>query len=138
MKNLKYFALCCVLLMSLAACEENDVLPGYTKKGEATSTVATITVSNAKPAASSTVSVTMKYVNPAYDPVETVVLRAKVGAGAYVDVATFNDASADQDAEITHVVDYVAPASAGTVTLDMVITSQKEYPMIRRATLAVQ
>jgi len=119
-------------------CDDNEIMPGYQKKGTATSTVATVAASNTKPAQSTDITISLGYVNPTSDRLKTVELRAKVGSSAYTTVQTF-DASADApDAQITREVIYKTPATAGTVTFDMVITSQMPYPQIVRTTVAVQ
>ncbi|MEJ1237203.1 hypothetical protein WBG78_03680 [Chryseolinea sp. T2] len=130
------------LLLTLAlasvACEENEVLPGYQKKGTTTTTVATISSSNAKPAKATDITLTLKYVNPLADPVKTVELRAKVGSGTYATVQTFDTQSDTKDTEVTREVVYTTPGVSGTVTFDMVITSQMPYPQIQRTSVSVQ
>jgi hypothetical protein len=132
MKNLIYI-LACVLLLS---CDENEIMPAYEMKGTTTSTVATIGVSNDEPDPGETIAITLAYVNPTSDPLATVELRYKVGSGTYAVLQTFNEEAGAKDEEITREVNYTAP-DAGVVTFDMVITSQKEYPQIMRASIEV-
>jgi hypothetical protein len=139
MKNFKISFLTFAIAIAFIACDENEIMPSYTKAGTATTTVATITPSKTKAAKSEPIAITLRYVNPAADPIQSVELKAKIGAtGNYVTVQTFDAQSANKDAEITHQVTYVTPATAATVTFDMVITSQKEFPQIKRATVTVQ
>jgi hypothetical protein len=117
----------------LTACDENESVPPFETLGSATSTVATITVSKAAPAPNESVTLTLKFVNLASDPIQQLVLKAKVGAAEYVEVQTFNESSAAQGAEITHEVSVTAPAtSATTVIYQMELTSSREYPLLRR------
>ena len=132
MKNLIY-TLACFLLFS---CDENEIMPAYEKKGTTTSTVATIEVSNDEPDPGETIAITLSYVNPTSDPVATVELRYKVGSGSYAVLQTFNEGTGPMNETITREVNYIAP-DAGVVTFDMVITSQKEYPQIMRASIEV-
>jgi hypothetical protein len=132
MKNLIYI-LACLLLFS---CDNNEIMPAYEKKGTTTSTVATIAVSNDEPDPGETVAITLSYVSPTSDPVATVELRYKVGTGSYAVLQTFNEDTGPKDETITREVNYIAP-DAGVVTFDMVITSQKEYPQIMRASIEV-
>jgi len=126
---------CCILLF---ACDENDVMPSYAKKGSTTATVASVTASNTSPLAGQSIKVTLDFVNPASDPVETIVLRAKVGAGGYTDLQTFDEQSSAKDVEISREVTYVTPATPTTVTFEMVISSQKEYAQINRTSISVK
>lgn len=137
MKNFKigFLLTAAVIVFS---CEDNDVMPGYQNKGTATTTVATITPSNAKPAKSTVITITLTYINPASDPLKTVELKAKVGSGSYTTVQTFDAQSDAKDSEVTRDVSYTTPDASGTVTFDMVITSQMTYPQIKRTTVSVQ
>ena len=120
------------------SCDENEIMPGYTKVSTATTTVASLSSSKPRPTPSETIVLTLMYVNPSSDPLTTVTLKAKVGTGVYTDVETFNAGSEQKDQAITHTVNYVVPATAGTVvTFDMVITSQKEYGQIKRTSVTV-
>ena len=119
------------------ACDENDIMPAYDKKGTVTSTVAVLSVSNEEPASGETITVTLMYVNPTSDPLESVVLKAKIGSGDYTTLQTFDGQSSQMDVEIMEEVQYIAPAPGVEVTFDMVITSQKEYPQIKRASSEV-
>jgi hypothetical protein len=131
-----------ILIMALAitfvSCDENELMPAFSKKGTATATIASISSSNAKPLPSETITLTMMYVNPSSDPLTQITLKAKVGAAEYVDVETFNVSSVQKDAEVIQTVNYVSPASAGTVVFDMVISSQRDYPQVKRTSVAVQ
>ena len=133
MKNLIYL-LACILLFS---CDENEILPRYEKKGTTTATVATIEVSNEEPEPGEAVTITLMYVNPTSDPVATVELKYKVGSANYSILQTFDENAGPKDEAITREINYVAPDAGTTVTFDMVITSQKEYPQIMRASIEV-
>jgi hypothetical protein len=140
MKNkiiyLPIFILCAALFSS---CEENEILPPHQTKGSSTLTLASITATTATPAASSTVGLTLKFVNPASDPIKQVVVKVKVGAADYVELQSFNEEGSAKDQEITRMLDFAVPASPGTVLVfDMVITSQREYPQVKRLSLTIQ
>jgi len=140
MKIYSYIHMLCAMLLVVVAfsCEENEVVPDSAKQGEVTVTTASIAFSNAKPAASETITVTLKFVNLSEDKVKSVLLKAKVGTADYISVQTFDEGSAATDKEIVHEVPYVVTAPKGTViTFDMIVTSQKEYPLTRRTTVTV-
>ena len=99
MKNLKIGFLLIVAAAVFAACEDNDIMPGYQQQGTATTTVATITPSNAKPSKATNITIKLTYISPASDPIKTVELKAKVGSGTYATVQTFD---AQSDAKDTH------------------------------------
>lgn len=138
MKNITSLSSILILSVVLLACDENEVMPDYQKTGTTTATVATITASNTAPLVGQPVTLTLTYVNPSSDPVKTIVLRARVGSGSYTDLETFDEQSAPKDTEISHDVTYLTPAAPGTVTFEMVISSQKEYPQISRASISVE
>jgi hypothetical protein len=137
-KNIIHFKTIVMLSVALFACDDNDIMPAYQKKGTTTATVASITVSNASPSAGQSINLTLDFINPASDPVTTVVLRARQGSGTFSDIQSFDEQSAAKDVEISHEVTYVTPASPGTVTFEMVISSQKEYAQIRRTSISVK
>ena len=136
-KNIIYTTLF-FLAATFVACDENEVMPAFETKGTATHTVATIAASKTTAAPGETITITMTYVNPSSDPVTQIVLKAKVGAADYVDVQTFNESSATKDKSEIRTVNYVMPASPTTVVFDMVITSGRDYPQVRRVTARVQ
>lgn len=139
MKNNKIFLWMILLATVFFACEENEIMPEFTKTGTVTSTVATLASSNAKPLPAENITLTLNYVNPSEDPLSEIVLKAKVGAGDFVELETLNVQSDAKDKMISKTVDYVVTAPKGSViTFDMVINSQKEYPMVRRTTVTVQ
>lgn len=138
MKKIKEISSLLILSIILCACDENEIMPAYQKKGNATATVATITASNSSPLAGESIKLTLNFVNSASDPVTTVLLRARIGGGSFSDIQSFDEQSEATDTEISHEVNYVTPASPGTVTFEMVITSQKEYPQIRRTSVSVK
>jgi hypothetical protein len=78
------------------------------------------------------------YVNPTSDPLESVALKAKVGSGDYMILQSFDGQSSEKDVEIIEEVQYVAPSAGTDVTFDLVITSQKEYPLIKRTSVTVE
>jgi hypothetical protein len=138
MKKITSISYLLILSIILLSCDENDIMPSYEKKGTTTSTVATISASNSAPLAGESITVTMDFVNPASDPIVTVSLRARTGSGTFTDIQSFDEQSAATDAEISHVVNYLTPSNPGTVTFEMVITSGKEYPQIRRTSITVK
>lgn len=121
----------------LFSCNENEIMPAYQKKGTTTATVAAIEISNDEPEPGETVTITLMYVNPTSDPVATVELKYKVGSASYSVLQTFDENAGTKDEAITREVNYVAPDAGTAVTFDMVITSQKEYPQIMRASIEV-
>lgn len=127
-----------LLTAAMFSCEENEVVPDSARQGEVTATTASIASSNTKPIASETITVTLKFVNLSEDKVKSVLLKAKVGTADYTSVQTFDEGTAATDKEITHEVPYTVTAPKGTViTFDMIVTSQKEYPLTRRTTVTV-
>ena len=137
-KNITY--ICAIVLATgLFACDDNEIMPEYKKVGTATSTVATVTPSNDKPLPAENLTLTVSYVSPSEDPLKEVVLKVKVSAGEFIELETFNAESEAKDEEITHTVNYTITAPSKTsVTFDLVLSSQKPYPMVRRTTVAVQ
>lgn len=137
MKNIIHLS--CIFLSSMIffSCDENDVMPAYEKKGTATATVATLTASDDEPESGETITLSLMYVNPTSDPIETIVLKAKVGSGDYTTLQTYDGQSSEKDVQIFQEVTYVAPAPGTEVIFDMVITSQKEYPQIKRTSIEV-
>jgi hypothetical protein len=96
-------------------------------------------VSNAAPVPSENVSVSLSFVNPSADPLKEITVKAKIGDADYIELQKFSMSSEPQDEIVTKSFTYQAPASAKTaVVLDMVITSQKKYPQIQRATLTTK
>jgi hypothetical protein len=126
------------LAIACASCDENEIMPAFSKKGTATATIASIASSNTTPLPSETITLTMRYVSPSSDPLTQITLKAKVGAAEYVEIQTFNVSSVEKDAEVIQTVNYISPASAGTVIFDMVISSQKPYPQVKRTSVVVQ
>ena len=131
----KFLYLSIILLTTiLVACEENEIMPSFETKGTATHTMADISVSNAAPFPSENVSVLISYVNPSADPLKEITVRVKVGTADYLEVQKFDVSSEALDEIATKVFSYAAPATAATtVVFDMLITSQKEYPQVQRA-----
>ena len=137
MKSLKIFFML-LTATGIFSCDENEIMPRYQKKGTVTSTVATITSSNAKPAKAADITITLKYVNPTADPLKSIELKAKIGSGTYTTIQTFDAQSDAKDSEVIRQVTYTTPNTAGTVTFDMVITSQMPYPQVVRSAVSVQ
>jgi hypothetical protein len=127
-----------VLATVFFACDDNEIMPAYQKVGTATATVATIEPSNDEPLPSETITLTMMFVNPSSDPLTQITLKAKVGAAEYTEIQTFDVQSTEKDKELALTANYVSPVSAGTVVFDMVISSQKQYPQVKRTSVEVQ
>jgi hypothetical protein len=127
-----------VLATVFFACDENEIMPAYQKIGTVTATVATIEPSNDEPAKSETITLTLMFVSPSSDPLTQIALKVKVGAADYTDLQTFDVSSVGKDTQITQTVTYVVPETAGTVVFEMVISSQKEYPQVKRTSIVVQ
>ena len=129
-----------IILIGLVffSCEDNQILPEYEKKGTATATVATITPSNASPLAGETITITVEYINPASDPVKSISISAKVGAGAYEVIQTLDESTAAVDVMNTREFAYTAPAAGTVVSFEMKISSQKEYPQIKRTSITAK
>lgn len=131
--NIKSFFTFLIAAIAMMACEENESVPPFQTQGTATSTVASITASKAAPAPGETIRLTLRFVNLGSDPIQQSVLKAKVGTAEYTEIQTFNETSSAVGEEIVRTVDVVAPATnATTVLYDMVLTSGREYPLIRR------
>ena len=136
-KKLIYLA-AILLVFFLAACEENEIMPAFEKKGTATHTMAGLSASDDEPAPLENISLLLSYVNPSADPLKTVTLKVKVGDAASVEVQSWDVSQESKDEIYTKTVAYQAPDSPGTVILfDMVITSQREYPQIKQVEIAV-
>jgi hypothetical protein len=134
MKKILFILFACTFLFS---CDENEIMPGYEKKGTTTSTVATIGVSNDEPEPGEQITITLMYVSPSSDPVQTVELKYKIGSGTYAVLQAFDESTAPVDEPVTREVTYVAPAAGTVVIFDLVIKSQKEYPQIMREAIEV-
>lgn len=129
-----------VSLLALAACEKNEVLPGYEYVGTSTATLASISVSNDAPVAGEEVTITLYYVNMAEDPAAQLQLLQQIGGGDFSEISSFDESSAPVDKEVTRTFSYVVPAEldSGTViTFDMLLSSQKDFPQRERTSLEV-
>src|SRR5688572_23290293 len=104
MKNIIPFISILLLSTLFFACEENEVMPSYSTKGTTTATVATLAASKASPVAGEIITLTLQYVNPTSDPVNTIVLKAKVGSADYVTLQTFEEQSSEKNVSITRTV----------------------------------
>lgn len=133
MKNIFYI----LIFIAIVSCDDNEIMPAYEKVGSATSTVATISISNDEPQPGETVTVTVFYVNPSTDPLKSVEVRVKEGSGSYEVLESFDESSGTRDTEIVREVSFVAPPDEVEVTFDLVISSQKEFPQILRASMEV-
>lgn len=143
MKNLKIYRLLCLLTtisFLMMACEENEVLPDHQTVGTSTATVAGISVSNETPAPGEQVTVTINYVNLSEDPAQRIQILEKIGEeGSFAELTSFDASSDPVNEEVTQTFTYTVPAvSETTVLLDMVLTSQREFPQRERAALSVQ
>jgi hypothetical protein len=138
MKKHIVYSFLALVTMVIVSCDDNEVLPDYTKKGTATQTIASITTSKATPAPSEVITLTLTYVNTSLDPITEIVLKAKTGAGDYVTLETLNEQSTAKNSQVTREVKFTAPAASGTVVVfDMVLNSAKEYPQIKRTQIKV-
>ncbi|HEY9049033.1 MAG TPA: hypothetical protein VIN08_24200 [Ohtaekwangia sp.] len=134
-KNITWIVL---VYMLLAACDDNVIVPAYEWKGTTTATVASLTPSKTKPVQTESISLKLEFVNQASDAVKSILLKAKVGSADYTELQTFTETASSEDNVVTHEVPYVVSAVKGTViTFDMVITSQKEFPQVKRTTVTV-
>jgi hypothetical protein len=137
-KKLIYLSIL-VLASFIAACDENEIMPSYTKKGTTTHTMAGLSASNEEPVPLENISVLLSYVNPSSDPLKTVTLKVKVGDAAFTEVQSWDISQETKDEIQTKVVAYQVPDSPGAVILfDMVITSQREYPQTKRVEIDVE
>lgn len=142
MKNNHIFNLTVSVAIGLLvmACEKNEVVPDYEKVGTSTATIAEISVSNEEPVAGEEVTVTLYYVNLSEDPAKEIKVLEKVGDDSFSDLTTVDESSAQVDEEITRTFTYMVPAvAAGTeIALDMLLSSQKEFPQRERVMFTVQ
>lgn len=121
------------------ACEENTIMPSFEKKGTATQTLAGLSASDDEPAPLENISLLLSYINPSSDPLKTVTLKVKVGEGAFTELQSWDISEETKEEIQTKVVAYEAPDSPGVeIVFDMVITSQREYPQIKRVEIAVE
>ncbi len=136
--NIVYIALF-VAAAVLAGCDENEAVPPFKTIGTTTHTMADISVSNDAPAPSEQVTVLISYVNPSSDLLKEITVKAKVGDADYVEIDKFSVPMEQADEISTKAIAYVAPATSGTeVTFDMVITSQRQFPQVKRVTLETE
>lgn len=143
MKNYKIFHLIVSVLVTGVlswGCEENEELPGFDTVGTSTATIAEISLSNDEPEPGEQITITLYYVNLAEDPASELQVLQKVGAGDFAELTTLDESSAQVASEITRTVNYTIPNvdSATVITLDMLLSSQKEFPQRERASLTVQ
>ena len=142
MKNYKIYLLVSVLILAAISwgCEENQELPDLQTVGTSTATIAEISVSNDEPEPGEEVSITLYYINIAEDPATELQVLQKVGSGDFTALTTLDESSAQVSAEITRTVNYIVPNvdSATVITLDMLLSSQKEFPQRERTSLTVQ
>jgi hypothetical protein len=139
--NHKTLAVLSVFLLSLTftACEENDLLPDYEYVGTSTATLASIGVSNDEPAPGETIEVTMTYANTVEDPASQLRVLASVDGGDFTEVTTFDESSAPTNEEISRTFSYTVPnVDDGTeIDLDMVLSTQREFPQRERTSIEV-
>lgn len=134
-KKLLYFSILALGVL-FVACDENEVMPSSRKVGTATHTMASIALSNTTPLTSESITVQLSYVNPSSDPLKEISIRAKVGAADFVEIQKFDMTSEEHDEIAMRNFNYTAPATvATTVVFDMVITSQREFPQVKRTEL---
>lgn len=121
-------------------CEENEELPGFQTVGTSTATIAEISLSNDEPEPGEEITITLYYINLAEDPVSELEVLQQVGDGDFTELTTMDESSAAVDAEITRTVNFTVPNvdSATVITLDMLLSSQKEFPQRERTSLTVQ
>lgn len=143
MKNYNIFHLVVSLLVFGVltwGCEENEELPGIQTVGTSTATIAEISLSNDEPEPGEEISITLYYVNLAEDPASELRVLQKVGSGDFTEFTTLDESSAEEASEITRTVNFTVPNvdSATVITLDMLLSSQREFPQRERASLTVQ
>lgn len=121
-------------------CEENEALPDFQTVGTSTATIAEISLSNDEPEPGEEITITLYYINLAEDPASELEVLQRVGDGDFTELTTMDESSAEADAEITRTVNYTVPNvdSATVITLDMLLSSQKEFPQRERTSLTVQ
>lgn len=136
-KQLKYFPLL-LLVALLPGCEENEIMPSYTKVGTSTSTVVMIALPDDPITPSQMVEVSVSYVNPTEDPLQSATLSARVDGGNFVQLESWNVTSETKDELITHTVMYEAPATVGAeVVFEVILTSGAEYEQRKRSSFDV-
>ncbi|MFP4092101.1 MAG: hypothetical protein ACLFT3_17465 [Cyclobacteriaceae bacterium] len=123
----------------MASCEKNDVLPDYELVGTSTATIASISVSDAEPVAGEEIVVTLYYVNLSEDPATEIRLLQSLGDADFTEVTTLDESSAAVSQEITRTFTYTVPSvDPGTgIDLDMVLSTQREFPQRERVSLEV-
>jgi hypothetical protein len=141
MKSKLIYTTLFALTLAIAGCDENEVMPSYEKVGTSTSTIVNIIL----PPDDDPVTplelfpVTVTYVNPSVDPLQSVELFMQIGADDFVSVESWNVTSEPKDQLISHTVELEAPETIGTkVTFDVVLTSGKDYEQRKRASLDVK
>lgn len=138
MKNYKHLYIVILLMvLALAGCDENDVLPDYKVVGDAYATVVDFGVSNDEPAAGETVQITLSYVNYKEDPLTSLTFYEQVDGGDRTQISTLDESSAPIDAQVERSFNYTVPA-ASDVTIYVELQSAKEYPQVEKVDISVQ
>ena len=138
MKYILY--LLATLTITLTACEENEALPDLQTVGTSTATLVELALSNETPEPGENVTLAISYVNMAEDPASQIEVLEQVGEGDFTSLTQLDESSAAPDSEITRTVTYTVPAldSGTVVTLDMLLSTQREFPQRERIELTVQ
>lgn len=130
---------CLLLVFFFVSCEENEIMPNYTKVGTSTSTIVTVSLSNDEPLPSEMVEVTVSYVNPSVDPLQSVILMVRSGNGEFVELESWNVTSETKDQLITHSLNYQAPDTPDTsVAFEVIISSGKDFGQRKRTSFTVK
>ncbi len=127
--------------LTFVACEKNDQLPNYELLGTSTATIVEIDFPKDTVAQGEQVDVTFTYVNLTEDPIKSAQLLTKpdVEGADFTELTTLDQTSAPVDKEVTFTYTYTAPnvPDSTNVDIDMVLTSQKQFPQRERTSFVV-
>ncbi|ELR68858.1 hypothetical protein C900_05684 [Fulvivirga imtechensis AK7] len=125
------------MLLTIIACDENDVLPGHSVVGEAYATNVDFTVDNNNPVVGETVEITLSYVNYSEDPIASVTFLQRIDGGSRTEISSMDENNAPIDEEVVRTFDYTVPAGA-KVTIFVELRSAKAFPQVEKIELSVQ
>ena len=122
------------------ACEENEQLPDLQTIGTSTATVVELSLSNDEPIPGESVTLDISYVNPPSDPATQIEVLQQVDDGDFTSLTQLDESSAAAGTQVSRSVNYTVPAldSGTVVTLDMLLSTQREFPQRERISLTVQ
>ncbi len=134
------FYLLAPLLVLTIACEENQQIPDLQTVGTSTATVVELSLSNDEPVPGENVTLAISYVNPVDDRATQIEVLEQIADNDFTSLTQLDESSAAAGSQISRSVSYTVPAldSGTVVTLDMLLSTQREFPQRERVSLTVQ